>query len=78
VITLDTALTTARHTLAAVARHAQHGGYYTGDRTAIINSHAELCAALDMLIKAAEHAQISAGANAGARPEAPGPAEGPR
>lgn len=55
-ITLGTALLTARQTLATVTRRAQQGGYYTGDRTAIINSHAELCAALDMLIKAAEHA----------------------
>jgi hypothetical protein len=55
-ITLDTALAAARETLATVAKRAVQGGYYTGDRTAIINSHAELCAALGMLIKAAEHA----------------------
>jgi hypothetical protein len=55
VITLDTALTVARRTLAVVTERAEQRGYYTGDRTPIINSHAELCAALDMLIKAAGH-----------------------
>jgi hypothetical protein len=56
VITLETALTAARRTLDTVTERAEQRGYYTGDRTPIINSHAELCAALDMLIKAAEHA----------------------
>jgi hypothetical protein len=55
VITLDTALLTARHTLDAVAERAERQGYYSGARTDIINSHADLRAALDMLIKAAEH-----------------------
>jgi hypothetical protein len=55
-ITLNTALAAARHTLATVTERAEQRGYYTGDRTGIINSHAELCAALDLLIKAAEHA----------------------
>jgi hypothetical protein len=64
-ITLHTALASARQSLATVTKRAQQGGYYTGDRTGIINSHAELCAALDMLIKAAEHAP-------------PEPAESPR
>lgn len=73
-ITLDTALTTARHTLATVTRRAAQGGYYTGDRTAIINSHAELCAALDMLIKAAAHEQAPAGAGPTASTR---PAQGP-
>ena len=54
-ITLDTALLTARHTLDAVAERAERQGYYTGARTDIINSHADLRAALDLLIKAAEH-----------------------
>jgi hypothetical protein len=54
-ITLDTALTTARKTLAAVTERAERQGYYGGARTDIINSHADLRAALDMLIKAAEY-----------------------
>jgi hypothetical protein len=54
VIALDTALTAARHTLATVTERAERPGYYTGARTDIINSHAELRAALDMLIKATE------------------------
>ena len=53
-ITLDGALTTARHALAVVTERAERQGYYTGARTDIISSHAELRAALDMLIKAAE------------------------
>jgi hypothetical protein len=56
VITLETALTTARQALATVTERAEDRGYYSGTRTGIINSHAELRAALDMLIKAAEHA----------------------
>jgi hypothetical protein len=59
-ITLHAALAAARHTLTAVTERAEQRGYYTGDRTGIINSHAELCAALDMLIKAAEHAAAGA------------------
>ena len=54
-ITLDAALTAARDTLATVTERAERQGYYTGARTDIINSHADLRAALDMLIKAAEH-----------------------
>ena len=54
-ITLDTALTAARHTLTTITERAERQGYYTGARTDIINSHAELRAALDLLIKAAEH-----------------------
>ena len=53
-ITLDTALTAARQTLATVTERAERQGYYSGARTDI-NSHAELRAALDMLVKAAEH-----------------------
>jgi hypothetical protein len=69
VITLDAALAAARQTLATVTKRAERGGYYTGERTGIINSHAELCAALDMLIRAAGHAA------ARTPPEpAPGPA----
>jgi hypothetical protein len=56
VITLGTALTTARQTLAIVNERSERRGYYSGAHTEIINSHAELRAALDMLIKAAEHA----------------------
>jgi hypothetical protein len=52
--TLETALTTARQTLASVAERAKQHGYYSGARTEIINAHADLRAALDMLIKAAE------------------------
>ena len=55
-ISLDTALTAARQTLTVVNERAERQGYYTGARTDIINSHADLRAALDMLIKAAEHA----------------------
>ncbi|MGA2831157.1 MAG: hypothetical protein ABSF03_34170 [Streptosporangiaceae bacterium] len=54
-ITLDTALAAARHTLATVTERTERHGYYSGARTEIINSHAELRAALDMLIKATEH-----------------------
>lgn len=53
-ISLDTALSAARATLATVASRADRQGYYAGARTDLINSHAELRAALDMLIKAAE------------------------
>ncbi len=56
-ITLATALAAARQTLIAVAERADRQGYYTGARTDIINSHADLRAALDMLIKAAERAE---------------------
>jgi hypothetical protein len=52
-ITLETALTTARQTLASVAERAKQHGYYSGARTDIINGHADLRAALDMLVKAA-------------------------
>jgi hypothetical protein len=54
VITLD-ALATARRTLATVAERAEQHGYYAGAHTPLINSHADL-RALDMLVKAAEHA----------------------
>ena len=59
VITLDAALTAARHSLATVTERAERQGYYTGARTDIINSHAELRAALDLLIKAAEHSSAT-------------------
>ena len=59
-ITLNTALTTARQALATVNERAEQRGYYSGARTEIINSHAELRAALDMLIKAAEDAASKA------------------
>ena len=41
-------------TLTTVTERAERNGYYSGARTDIINSHAELRSALDMLIKAAE------------------------
>ncbi len=44
-ITLDAALTAARDTLATVTERAERQGYYTGARTDIINSHADLRAA---------------------------------
>jgi hypothetical protein len=56
-ITLTTALAAARHTLTTVTERAERNGYYSGARTDIINSHAELRSALDMLIKAAEEAE---------------------
>ena len=73
-ITLDTALAAARHTLGTVTERTERHGYYSGARSDIINSHAELRAALDMLIKAAEHTTT------GAPPEAAEstPSEGPR
>jgi hypothetical protein len=52
-ITLETALATARQTLASVAERAKQHGYYSGARTEIINAHADLRAALDVLVKAA-------------------------
>ena len=52
-ITLETALVTARQALASVAERAKQPGYYSGARTDIINAHADLRAALDMLVKAA-------------------------
>ena len=51
-ISLDVALATARGTLASVAEGAQQSGYYAGARTSLINAHAEMRAALDMLVKA--------------------------
>lgn len=53
---MDAALTTARQTLTTVTERAEQHGYYSGAHTAIINSHAELRAALEMLVKAAEYA----------------------
>ena len=64
-ITLNTALTAARQTLTTVTERAERAGYYSGARTDIINSHAELRAALDMLIKAAEQADPPAAGNPG-------------
>jgi hypothetical protein len=52
-ISLETALVTARQTLASVAERAKLSGFYSGARTDIINAHADLRAALDMLVKAA-------------------------
>jgi hypothetical protein len=48
-ISLETALVSARQTLASVAERAKQPGYYSGARTDIINAHADL----DMLVKAA-------------------------
>jgi hypothetical protein len=61
-ITLETALATARQTLASVAERAKQHGYYSGARTEIINAHADLRAALDMLVKAAGPGDPSAAA----------------
>ncbi|HLI39929.1 MAG TPA: hypothetical protein VKV80_21725 [Streptosporangiaceae bacterium] len=52
-ITLEVALAAARQALATVTERAERPGYYSGARTDIINSHAELRAALGMLVKAA-------------------------
>jgi hypothetical protein len=52
-ITLDTALVTARRALASVTERAAQRGYYSGARTDIINAHADMRAALDLLIMAA-------------------------
>src|SRR5487761_1481204 len=51
-ITLDAPLPTPRHALATVTERAEHHGYYTGGHTPIINSHAELRAALEILVMA--------------------------
>lgn len=59
-ITLDTALEAAQRALVTVDERAEQRGYYSGARTEIINSHSDLRAALDMLIKAAEHAASKA------------------
>jgi hypothetical protein len=56
VITLEAALDAARETLATVAERADQHGYYAGAHTPIINSHADLRAALDMLVRAAQQA----------------------
>ena len=70
-ITLDTALATARRTLASVAERAAQRGYYSGARTDIINAHADMRAALDLLIMAA--AGDDGGSGAAETPErAPG------
>ena len=63
-ITLETALITARQVLNAVAERTERHGYYSGARTEIINSHAELRAALDMLVKATESSGESSGKSA--------------
>ena len=52
-ITLESALVAARQTLALVTESAKQPGYYSGARTDIINAHADLRAAVDLLIKAA-------------------------
>jgi hypothetical protein len=52
-ITLESALVAARQTLTSVTESAKQPGYYSGARTDIINAHADLRAALDMLVKAA-------------------------
>jgi hypothetical protein len=52
-ISLETALAAAWQTLGSVTERAKQPGYYSGARTDIINAHADLRAALDLLIKAA-------------------------
>ena len=61
-IALETALATARRTLASVAERAAQRGYYSGARTDIINAHADMRAALDLLIMAAAGHEGSAAA----------------
>jgi hypothetical protein len=76
VISLDSALATARQTVTTVTRRATERGYYSGARTEIINSHAELRAALDMLIRAAEQTEPPVPAGAARTSELPTPREG--
>ncbi len=71
-ISLETALVSARQTLASVAERAKQPGYYSGARTDIINAHADLRAALDMLVKAAG----PGGPDAAGTPGPPGPNDG--
>jgi hypothetical protein len=52
-ITLESAVVAARQTLASVTESAKQPGYYSGARTDIINAHADLRAALDLLVRAA-------------------------
>jgi hypothetical protein len=60
-ITLEAALASARQVLTVVAERAERHGYYSGARTEIINSHADLRAALDMLVKAAGDSEARGG-----------------
>ena len=60
-ISLDVALATARRTLASVAEEARQNGYYSGARTSLINAHADLRAALDLLVMAAASDGSAAG-----------------
>ena len=53
---LDTALTAARQTLVIVNDRAERQGFYNGAGADMMNSHADLRAVQDMLIKAAQHA----------------------
>jgi hypothetical protein len=71
-ISLETALVSARQALASVAELAKQPGYYSGARTDIINAHAELRAALDMLVKAAR----PGGPDAAGTPGPPGLSDG--
>lgn len=64
-ISLETALVSARQTLAPVAERAKQPGYYSGARTDIINAHADLRAALDMLVKAAGPGGLDAAGTSG-------------
>ena len=52
-ITLESAVDAARQTLASVTALARQPGYYSGARTDMINAHADLRAALDLLVRAA-------------------------
>jgi hypothetical protein len=71
VITLASALQAARQTLSTVTRRTAERGYYSGAHTEIINSHAEMRAALDMLIKAAEQTDPPAAGNTGPAEDLP-------
>lgn len=59
-ITLETAVAIARQTLASVAESVTRPGYYSGARTDIINAHADLRAALGLLVQAAGDDRASA------------------
>lgn len=52
-ITLEAALAIGRQTLASVAEQTKQRGCYSGARTEIINAHADLRAALELLVRAA-------------------------
>ena len=68
-ISLETALVSARQALASVAERAKQPSYYSRARTDIINAHADLRAALDMLVKAAGSSGAPPVASSGRYPQ---------